>query len=102
MGPKRSGAADNRDGGQWPEVPPIKRVSRLGVHEEDFAYGDDATVLPGGQRTVPTVALARFADLDRVNANRERIAADGLSGERRHMLHERHAARQVTAVGERR
>src|SRR5271166_6119383 len=80
MGPKRSGAADDRGGGQWPEVPPVKRIGRPHVHEEDFAHGDDAAALPGGQRTSATVALTRFADRDCVDADRESVAADGLSG----------------------
>ena len=65
-----------------------------------MAQSDDAAALPGGQRTAATVALTRLADRNGVDADREPVAADGLSGERRHMLHERHAARQVTAVGE--
>ena len=100
MGPKGNGATNDRDGVQWAEVPPVKRVGRLGAHEEDFAHGDDATALPGGQRTAAAVTLARFADRDRVDADREPVAADGLSGERRHMFHEQHATRQVTAVSE--
>src|SRR5208337_1117801 len=100
MGPKRSGAADNRGGGQWPEVPPVKRVGRQRVHEEDFAHGDDAAALPDRQGTAATVALMRFADRDGVHADCEPFAAGRLSGKRRDMFHERHAARQVTAVGE--
>ena len=77
-----------------------QRVGRPRVHDEDFADSDDAAALPGGQRTAATVALTRFADLDRGDADREPVAADGLSGERRHMFHERHATRLGTAVGE--
>src|SRR5271166_589134 len=100
MGPKGSGAADDRGGGQWPEVPPVKRVGRPRVHGEDFAHGDDAAALPDGERPATTVALTRFADRDGVHADCEPVAADRLSGKRRDMFHERHATRQVTAVGE--
>ena len=34
---KRSGAANDRGGGRRPEAPPVKRVGRPRVHEEDFA-----------------------------------------------------------------
>src|SRR5580704_9495175 len=47
-----------------------------------------------------TVALARFADRDSVDADPEPVAADRLSGKRRDMFHERHAARQVATVSE--
>lgn len=80
MGPKRSGAADDRGGGQWPEVPPVKRVGRPRVHEEDFAHSDDSAALPDRQRTAATVALARFADRDGANADCEPVATDRLSG----------------------
>ena len=76
MDPKGSDAANDRGGGQWPEVPPVKRIGRPRVHEEDFAHGDDAAALPGGQRTSATAALSRFADRDGVHADREPVAAD--------------------------
>ena len=79
MGPKRSGAADDRGGRQRPEIPAVERVGPR-VHEEDFARGDDAAALPDRQRAAATVTFARFADRDSIDGDRESVAADRLSG----------------------
>ena len=70
------------------------------VHEEDFAGRERRQPCQSGKRgrgdrvrvrrpsAMPSTVIARSG------------AADGLSGKREHALHQRHAVRQVTALGE--
>ncbi len=47
----------------------------------------------------PRLSLARLADCNVVDADGEADATDRLSGERRHVFQQRHAARQIAAIG---
>jgi len=82
---------------QHPEISPIKRVRRLPVHEEDFARGNDAAALPGGQRPASAVAMVRFTVRDVVDGNGQSVSANGLSRQRQDALQHGHAAGQMTA-----
>ena len=74
-------------------------MADLRVHQEDLALADDAAALPDRKRAAAAVALAGLAHFDRVDGDAAADAADRLSGERRHVLQQRHAARQIAAVG---
>jgi hypothetical protein len=84
--PKRLRAADNGGDGQWPEIPTVKGVGGLPVHEEDVALGEDAAALPKGQRAAMAVALARVSDRKGIDGDGAADAADGLTAERQNAL----------------
>jgi hypothetical protein len=79
----------------------IKRVRRLPIHDENFAFGDHATALPDRQRSTSTVALAGLAQSDVVEGGREPIPANGLPPrQRQHALQLENAAWQIAAYAE--
>lgn len=61
---------------------------------------NDAATLPARERTASAVALARGGDRNGVDGDDDSISADGLAGKSQHVLHERHAARQIPAIGQ--
>jgi hypothetical protein len=60
---------------------------------------DEAAALPDRKRAAPAVTLSGLAHFDRVDSDAAADAADRLSSKRRYMLQQRHAARQIAAVG---
>src|SRR5208282_1368876 len=95
-------AANDRGRRQRPEIPTVKRVAGLPVHEKDVAVRDDTAAPPDRQRAAATVALARVSDRNGINGDRAADTADGLSGERQNALQERYAPRQVSPFGKER
>jgi hypothetical protein len=54
--------------------------------QEDLAFGDDTTALPGRQRSTSAVALARLAQRDVVDGNSEPVPANCLPSQCKHAL----------------
>ena len=61
---------------------------------------DDATALPHGKRTAPPITLGRVAELKAVDDNVQPLAADFLTRKCQNAFDERHAARQISSIGE--
>src|ERR1700733_589532 len=99
MDPETDRATDDRGGGQRTEIASVERVGGLRVHEEGVALCDNAAALPDRERAAAAIALARLAHFDCADSDAAADAADRLSGKRRYMLQQRHAARQITAIG---
>jgi hypothetical protein len=98
--PERGRAADDRRDGQNAEITSVERVGGLRIQEEDFVLADDAATLPGRERTASAIVFARVGDRDGVDRDDEAVPANRLAGKGQHVLHERHAARQIIAVGQ--
>jgi hypothetical protein len=64
------------------------------------SFRDNMAALPDGQRLTEAVAFARRTHVDTVDNDAQPGAAHGVSGNREDALDERHAARQITALGE--
>ncbi len=102
----RHGAADHGACGQWPEIPSVETVRHVEVHEEELAFRDAPTAAPDRQGTADTVALQRLAVSHAIDGDGAVLAADFLSGKRRHALHQWDARAHIAALhqetGERR
>ncbi len=93
-------AADDGGRRKRPEVPPVQRVRRLPVHQEELTRGDDVASLPDGKRPTPSVAFARRAHRNRIDHYREPFPTNGLPGKRQDALQHGNATRQIAAVCE--
>ena len=96
----REGSRGRRS--RWRERAEIASVERVGgprVHQENFVLADDAAALPDRKRAAPAVALSGVAHSDRVDSDAAADATDRLSGDCRHVFQQRHAARQIAAIG---
>jgi len=88
-----------RGGGQRAEIASVERVGGPRVHQENFVLPDDAAALPDRKRAAAAVALSGLADFDCVDSDAAADATDPLSGHCRHVFQQRHAARQIAAIG---
>lgn len=99
VGPDRDRATDDRIEREWAEIPAVETVSRVPVHEEDFTIGNDAAALPAGQRSAATVMIERTSKGHAIDDDGAASPAHRRASECQHMLQQRHAVRQVFALG---
>src|ERR1700681_662930 len=98
--PQRHGTADDGRERQRSEVAAVQRRRLVPVHDKDFALTECATALPGREQTTAAVVFARPAHLDPVDRYCEIPAADGLRWQCQNAFDERHAAWEISPIGE--
>jgi len=98
--PQRLGDAGDRSDRHRPEIATVKRRWLVRVHEEDLAVADHAAAPPDRERVSAVVLLARSAPFAAVDRDDGTGTANCLPFHRKNGLEQRHAAREITALGE--
>lgn len=95
--PDRDCDAEDEPARDRPEVPTIKAVRDIGIHQEDVAGGDSPTALPDRHGSPLAVGPKGPTDDRAVDGDREIKSADNLPGKGRYLLQERQTIGQISA-----
>ncbi len=96
--PDRHGSTAKSRHRQWPEIPSIERIGRIGIQQKDLILSQAVTAVPCRQRAAFAVFGARISYRHPVDPDGHTGSTDQLVRQRGDALQHRNAARMIISL----